>query len=461
MLTAHSAHRPVFLLGPPRSGAGLLAWGLGQHSRLRAIAEGGWIGRLSLDLEATLQRASAGRPAFPPGAEPRSRSPFFRRCGRVVLEELLPDRHLRGVRRSAGPSPSGTPPAAPLRRVSADANHAFYVQGLLSLWPGAKFVFVLRDVGSVVHALVNLPAPDGAYYTEESACALWLRTVEACLEAERAHGSGVVHRVDASQLAHSPEPVLRRCLEFLEEPYEAACLRPFRHGSGGAGMPLEAAPGPAFRSAARLEAERLSRELLSAPPARVAPDPRSQLRLAQQFRQQATHEAAGREAAASAPPSPVQQLRDVVRSAVPAAATVAVVSRGDEALLELGDRTAWHFPRSESGLYAGCYPADSTEAIRHLEDLRARGAEFLVFPCTAYWWLSHYPEFQRHLEERYRIVAFQEDSCLVFALRPAANGQTPGVSLLQVQPSRPAARRGPRRRDEPRLVPQSAPSGGE
>jgi hypothetical protein len=434
MVRTNSAHRPVFLLGPPRSGAGLLAWGLGQHTRLRTIAEGGWIGRLSLDLEATVQRARAGQPAFPPAAEPRSRNRFFRRCRRAV-EELL-----------------STPP----RWISADADHAFHVQGLLGLWPDAKFVFVLRDVGSVVDALVNLAASDGAYYTEESACALWLRTVEACLEAERAHGSEVVHRIDFAELARSPEPVLRRCLEFLEEPYEAACLRPFRPGPKGSDVPLEAAPDPASRSAARLEAERLSRELLSAPPPRLAPDPRRQLRLAQQFRQRATGEAA-----VSAPPSPVQQLRDVVRSAVPAAATVAVVSRGDEALLELGDRTGWHFPRTESGLFAGCYPADSAEAIRHLEDLRARGAEFLVFPCTAYWWLSHYAEFRRHLEARYRIVAFQEDSCLVFALRRTASGHTPGAAPTLVQMPLPAEIRGARRRGVPRPVQPSLPAGGE
>ena len=39
------------------------------------------------------------------------------------------------------------------------------------------------------------------------------------------------------------------------------------------------------------------------------------------------------------------QVREAVRSAIPADATVLVVSRGDEELLKLDGRTAWHFPR--------------------------------------------------------------------------------------------------------------------
>lgn len=50
-----------------------------------------------------------------------------------------------------------------------------------------------------------------------------------------------------------------------------------------------------------------------------------------------------------------------------------VVSRGDSDLLNLGGRQAWHFPQTEDGVYAGYYPADSTEAITHLEVLRAKG----------------------------------------------------------------------------------------
>ena len=63
------------------------------------------------------------------------------------------------------------------------------------------------------------------------------------------------------------------------------------------------------------------------------------------------------------------------------------------------------------------YPADDEEAIAHLESLRAKGAEFLLFPATAFWWLEHYEGFRRHLKSRYRVVADRKDVCLIFDLR--------------------------------------------
>lgn len=101
-------------------------------------------------------------------------------------------------------------------------------------------------------------------------------------------------------------------------------------------------------------------------------------------------------------------------------ATVIVVSKGDSRLLDLPCRQAWHFPQTEGGVYAGYYPADSATAIAHLEALRAKGGEFLLFPCTAFWWLEHYLEFKRYLESHYQMVMHDENTCLVFDLRKSA-----------------------------------------
>jgi hypothetical protein len=48
--------------------------------------------------------------------------------------------------------------------------------------------------------------------------------------------------------------------------------------------------------------------------------------------------------------------------------------------------------------------------------MRERGAEFLLFPSTSFWWLDRYPELAEHLESRYG-VAVSEDACRIFALR--------------------------------------------
>jgi 2-polyprenyl-3-methyl-5-hydroxy-6-metoxy-1,4-benzoquinol methylase len=113
----------------------------------------------------------------------------------------------------------------------------------------------------------------------------------------------------------------------------------------------------------------------------------------------------------------IHRLREFVQAGVPPGATVLVVSKGDNELLQLDQRMGWHFPQNEEGVYAGHHPADSAAAIAHLEALREKGADFLLFPSTALWWLDHYTEFRQHLESHYRVVARQDELGVLFALR--------------------------------------------
>jgi GT2 family glycosyltransferase len=113
----------------------------------------------------------------------------------------------------------------------------------------------------------------------------------------------------------------------------------------------------------------------------------------------------------------VERLRDIIETAVPPQATVLVVSKGDEELVQFGSCHGWHFPRDEDGLYCGFHPKDCAAAVSHLEDLRKHGGEYLLLPRTAFWWLEHYPGFREHLNERYRLVVDEPESCKLFALR--------------------------------------------
>jgi GT2 family glycosyltransferase len=114
-----------------------------------------------------------------------------------------------------------------------------------------------------------------------------------------------------------------------------------------------------------------------------------------------------------------QHLREVVCSTVPPEATVLVISRGDEALLELDGRAAKHFPQAQGGGWAGHHPADSEEAIGHLEALRENGATYLVVPPTYRWWLSFYEGLRDHLERRYQSVHSDEKTGEIFLLEEA------------------------------------------
>jgi transposase-like protein len=115
----------------------------------------------------------------------------------------------------------------------------------------------------------------------------------------------------------------------------------------------------------------------------------------------------------------VRTIGEAVRAALPPAVTVLVISKGDDellTLLEQDGRKARHFPQTKEGSWAGHNPADSAEAIAHLEELRAKGANFLLLPAPARWWLDHYRAFRQHLEKHYRKVLDQEETCLIFAL---------------------------------------------
>ncbi len=112
----------------------------------------------------------------------------------------------------------------------------------------------------------------------------------------------------------------------------------------------------------------------------------------------------------------VSDIRQFVDSNIPQSYEILVASKGDETLVRFDNHSANHFPQSPDGRYAGCYPADDLSAIAHLEELRAEGAQCLLFPKTSLWWLKHYPEFGKHLYQRYSALTLPGEIGLIFNL---------------------------------------------
>src|SRR5207237_8879215 len=84
-----------------------------------------------------------------------------------------------------------------------------------------------------------------------------------------------------------------------------------------------------------------------------------------------------------------QKLREiarVVRQLVPRDAHLASVDKSDPTLLHLCRRGGWHFP--DWTVFPSGYPRDSNAAIEHLEQLRQRCADYILFPSAAFWWLD-------------------------------------------------------------------------
>jgi len=117
----------------------------------------------------------------------------------------------------------------------------------------------------------------------------------------------------------------------------------------------------------------------------------------------------------------IERVRERVLGAVPAGSTVLVVSKGDERLVDLSGVRALPFPTDDDGAWAGHHPANSIEAIERLEELRARGAGYIAFPATAFWWLDFYEGLASHLNAL-DVEVVRDDACVVFALRAEATG---------------------------------------
>ena len=110
-----------------------------------------------------------------------------------------------------------------------------------------------------------------------------------------------------------------------------------------------------------------------------------------------------------------RKVREIIAASLPGDATVIVVSKGDEKLVDLDERHGWHFPQNDDGVFAGYYPVDSRAAVDHLGILREKGGQYLVFPATAFWWLDYYREFREHLDSQH-IRLWSDQVCIIYEL---------------------------------------------
>ena len=119
----------------------------------------------------------------------------------------------------------------------------------------------------------------------------------------------------------------------------------------------------------------------------------------------------------------VAQVHAAVKSLPLGAGPIAVVSHGDDELVHLEGHIGWHFPQTDEGVYAGYHPADSDAAIHHLEDLRRRGARYLLIPETSSWWLTHYVGFRDYLTTNYRLTEPGDGIAALVELSPSGTAK--------------------------------------
>ncbi|MDP9364577.1 MAG: sulfotransferase [Chloroflexota bacterium] len=111
----------------------------------------------------------------------------------------------------------------------------------------------------------------------------------------------------------------------------------------------------------------------------------------------------------------LEKTKALVAAALPSGVPILVLSGGDEAMVQLDDRPAWHFPDPTFGAEPAS-TADGSGFVPQLEALRARGAGYLVVPATGRAWLARHADLARHLAQRYRVVAQDDAAAHVYGL---------------------------------------------
>ena len=260
------------------------------------------------------------------------------------------------------------------RPVVAGPHVAAGALAIADRYVDTRIIHVVRDVETTVASLVARPDAHGDFYTERSAREAAVALGHTCDLLEAAVGPERALRVTLAQLIAEPAETLGTILGFLgAEPFPA-CALPF------SGLTADA------------RASRRHSAGTSTVDARRA--------LGTQVR---------------VPPLPAR-LRVLTATHVPDEAVVAVVSRGDDDLVDLPVGRGVHFPATTDGSYAGEYPPHGGAAVALLEAARGRGVTHLLVPAPSAWWLSHYEELRAHLDRRYRLVATSEGTGTLYEL---------------------------------------------
>lgn len=219
------------MIGSPRSGTSILTWSLGQHPNLYPLEETVWFGPFGRAAENAFQIGSSRGELSQLSGMGIAEERFMRGLGQAIDTMILdhrtwPEHNVAEHNPFARARRTDDPKQ---RWVDGTPENSQCVPQLIALFPDARFIHLLREPARVIISLGNFDQIGGAPLQTDTACRQWLRHVKACLEAERNLPSDRIMRLAHADLDSKPEPSLRRCLEFLDEPWSADCLKPLGH----------------------------------------------------------------------------------------------------------------------------------------------------------------------------------------------------------------------------------------
>lgn len=231
--------RPVFVIGSYRSATSVVTWALGQHPNIFPLEETHFLYKLAVDLDNLYELGtSPGERSFMGMARYTARD--FRGYVAGACHQMILDARRRIVRHSCeigvkDPSQSREDllPRLGFRRpkrrwVDGTPENAHFVLPLLRLFPGARFIHVLRNPRRVATSLMHFSTMGSFDYAQEEAYRTWTRLAGAAALAEQALGPTCVMRLAHEDLLSDPKGAVTRCLSFIGEEYHDGCLRPLR-----------------------------------------------------------------------------------------------------------------------------------------------------------------------------------------------------------------------------------------
>ncbi|HJV66870.1 MAG TPA: sulfotransferase [Geomonas sp.] len=269
---------PVFVIGSYRSGTSVLTWCLGQNPNILALEETNWIAYLSVYMDNLYRLGSVNKDRSnlsSIGTTVQEFNSYFGRCINNFVQENL-KKYLDASKKRALERPELISDHYHLARsqndpkerwVDGTPENSHFVYGLNKLFPGAKFIHLLRHPDDVAVSLQNFASIGGKNYSEEDAYRTWLRLVRASLEAESALGSDKVLRIHYADLVEKPEEVIRECLQFIGENFSGLCLAPLKKRINSSGRASDDFTDPATKGKPYInEAHELYKKLITEKP---------------------------------------------------------------------------------------------------------------------------------------------------------------------------------------------------
>lgn len=191
-----ATNQPVFIFGMPRSGTTLLEQILASHPHVHGLGEPSYLARL------------AGDPSFPDS-----------------MAALTPDAMMRlGRRYLASSTPAGRGRPRLVDKTPSNFLHA----GLISvILPGAKMIHCRRDPLDTCLSCYSLLFASGYQYSYDLAelGAYYRLYLELMAHWRRVLPADRFLEVDYESLTRDDGEQVRKILDFLDLPWDAACLR--------------------------------------------------------------------------------------------------------------------------------------------------------------------------------------------------------------------------------------------